>query len=133
MTDLQRMLALLRERGERGAHTSEIRKLGISGNPSQRRIEALDLGFDISSERESYTDLAGKTRPGARFVLLGEPESDAGCGGDTRSEAKPSPSLGSAPVAAAPSAEPEPPSLFAAPEPVESRRYLDHDAWDDAA
>lgn len=131
MTDKLRMLALLRERGDNGVHTSELRRLGYSGNPSQRRIELLDEGYDIASIRESYIGADGKSRPGARFILNAEPE-------------RPSVSDGpDSPLSGTPTSEPpatdEAPvadrgaegALFAVEEPVDTDRYMD--VWDDAA
>ena len=74
------MLEFLRERGQHGAHTSEIRRQGISGNPSQRRLDLIDRGCRISSTPEDFTDARGKRRRGARFILISEPD-DVGLDG----------------------------------------------------
>ena len=68
-TDRQRMLELLREAGDRGVHTHDLRRLGVSGNPSQRAtdLEQLD-GCMIRRVRERR----GR-RPGSRFFLVSEP------------------------------------------------------------
>lgn len=94
------MLEFLRERGQHGAHTSEIRRLGISGNPSQRRLDLIDRGCRISSTPEDFTDARGKRRRGARFILISEPD-DVGLDGG------PAGSVIPAPAAHGPSPEPE--------------------------
>jgi len=68
-TDCERVLAVLRARGKSGIHSHEIRKLGLSGNPSQRVRELEAQGFEISHEREHK----GR-RPGIRYRLVAEPE-----------------------------------------------------------
>lgn len=84
MSDKLRMLALLEEAGSRGIHTHDVRKLGVSGNPSERRRELLEDGYGIKVVRENR----GK-RPGARYIL--------GSGSVTRSpviDGRPGPSSG---------------------------------------
>lgn len=127
MTDKDRMLALLRERGPQGAHTSELRARGYSGNPSQRRIELLDEGYSIDSIRESFIGADGSKRPGARFILTAEPDDadlDGGAGPPTShpTQASPPGSESAVEVSA---------GLFALPEPEAD--YRDPDAWGDAA
>ena len=78
ITDKEKLLALLRNRGAAGVHTSELRRMGVSGNPSQRRLDLLADGYEIRSERESYRGADGKTRPGARFTLIDGPALGAG-------------------------------------------------------
>lgn len=63
-TDCERMLALLREAEMYGVHSHEIRRKGISGNPSQRIAELRAKGYNIESKRENR----GK-RPGTRYIL----------------------------------------------------------------
>lgn len=65
-TDNERLLIALRARGATGIHSHEIRKLGISGNPSQRISELEEQGFEISKVREHK----GR-RPGTRYTLVG--------------------------------------------------------------
>lgn len=68
MSDRQRMLDLLRERGFCGVTTFELRRMGISGNPSQRRAELEELGYriDVKPHREGR-------RNGRLYVLRREP------------------------------------------------------------
>lgn len=74
MSDRERLLEALRAAGDRGIHTFEIRKGGISGNPSERRRELLALGYGIRAEREKMNGRWGK-----RFFL----EHDAAAGAGT--------------------------------------------------
>lgn len=67
-TDGERLLIALRARGATGIHSHEIRKLGISGNPSQRAAELEAAGYEIRHEREHK----GR-RPGVRYTLISEP------------------------------------------------------------
>lgn len=78
-TDTVAVYELLRERGSAGVHTSEIRRRGLSGNPSQRATE-IEERFGVTIERrpERWTDPSGKTRNGARFTLLDTPTGEAG-------------------------------------------------------
>lgn len=71
MSDTDRILNLLRERGSRGVHTRELRTGGYSGNPSERIRDLKKLGHLIEREHESWKDATGKTRPGARYTLTG--------------------------------------------------------------
>jgi hypothetical protein len=67
-TDCQRLLIALRARGPAGLHTHEIRKLGISGNPSQRAADLEERGYELRRKREHK----GR-RPGVRLFLVSEP------------------------------------------------------------
>lgn len=71
MSDCERLLALLEERAERGVHSHEIRRMAISGHPSQRAKELEAKGYPIRREREFVGN-----RPGVRFYL----EESAGVG-----------------------------------------------------
>lgn len=131
MTDTDRMIALLRERGARGAHTSELRRLGISGNPSQRRKDAIAQGYEISSERESFIGAGGKRRPGARFVLQRERAPGLGAGAACNGCPADAP-IGNGNTEQA-SVEPEGASLFDPPEPEPvAGDYRDPDAMEAA-
>jgi hypothetical protein len=68
-TDAERLLLALRARGEVGIHSHEIRKLSISGNPSQRVADLEALGHRIEHTRE----FQGR-RPGVRYTLVAEAE-----------------------------------------------------------
>lgn len=65
MTDTDRMYEELVEAGPRGVHTLDLRRKGISGNPSQRAtdIEA-KYGVRIHRETERQGD-----RNGSRYTL----------------------------------------------------------------
>lgn len=67
-TDCERIAAKLKTLGSRGLHSHEIRKLGFSGNPSQRITELEDQGYEIRHVREHV----GR-RPGTRYFLISEP------------------------------------------------------------
>lgn len=125
ISDKDKLLAILRDRGEKGVHTSELRRMGASGNPSQRRLDLLADGYEIRSERESYRGRDGKTRPGARFILESGP--GLGTGNDRPAS--------SATESVSASVEPEADSsLFAVPDPApQSGSYRDPDAWEGAA
>jgi hypothetical protein len=71
-TDCEKVLTALRARGKAGIHSHEIRRLGFSGNPSQRVTELEEQGFEISHVREHK----GR-RPGIRYLLIAEPSSRA--------------------------------------------------------
>lgn len=117
ISDKEKLLALLRERGPEGIHTSELRRRGVSGNPSARREDLIADGYSIRSERESYRGRDGKTRPGARFTL------DAGLASDTGTATPEGPgSLGGS-VAG----EPGDRGLFELP------TYMDPDFYEEAA
>ena len=127
ITDKDKLLALLRNRGAEGVHTAELRRMGVSGNPSQRRLDLLADGYEIASERESYRGADGKTRPGARFTLTASP--------DPALASAPSETATSAPdslrgVSGAGERGAEQPSLFV---PPERPSYMDVDAFEDAA
>jgi hypothetical protein len=64
-SDASRVLHLLERAGRAGVHSHELRRAGISGNPSQRIIDLQELGYEITSEREHV----GR-RPGARYKLV---------------------------------------------------------------
>ena len=66
-TDTARLLTALRARGPVGIHSHEIRRLGISGNPSQRVKELEEDGHQIEHRREHK----GR-RPGVRYRLLAD-------------------------------------------------------------
>lgn len=120
-TDRDRVLARLR-RGP--VHSTEIRRSGLSGNPSQRIAELRDLGHHITAESKPWKDANGKRRPGTLYTLTLDPErgSDTQSGAPARVPSPPSP-------VAAP-LEAEPVSLFPAEEPVETTRYMD--VWEAA-
>lgn len=64
MSDTERFLALLAERGGAGLHSHETRRLGVSGNPSQRAKDAASAGTPVFKARESVGH-----RQGVRFWL----------------------------------------------------------------
>lgn len=68
MSDRDRLLELLRERGAAGVTTFEIRRSGVSGNPSQRKAELEELGYKIDAQ-----PYAEGRRRGRRYVLISEP------------------------------------------------------------
>jgi hypothetical protein len=65
VTDADRLLSLLLERPAYGMHSHDIRRYGISGNPSQRIKDLEARGYSFSKERENR----GK-RPGTRYKLI---------------------------------------------------------------
>lgn len=70
MTDKERVLERLR-RGP--VHSTELRKAGITANPSQRVAELRERGCVISAESAPWTDARGKRRPGSIYSLVSEP------------------------------------------------------------
>lgn len=124
MTDKMKLLALLRDRGPRGIHTSELRVRGISGNPSSRRLDLIRDGYVIRSERESYIGADGKSRPGARF-FLDHDFSDAGLGADGVDGSPAAPEVNPEQTSAEPDA-----ALFDLPDPEPpTGSYRDPDGW----
>lgn len=93
MSDCDRILRLLEERGEQGVTTFELRTGGYSGNPSSRIMDLTAQGHNIDAERTTRTDALGKKRPmtvyrlraGAGGSEVGEASVAACCGPD-RSE-----------------------------------------------
>jgi hypothetical protein len=53
VSDTDRLIALLQDRRQIGLHTHEARKLGISGNPSQRAKDAVTAGTPLRKRREN--------------------------------------------------------------------------------
>jgi hypothetical protein len=96
VTDRDRLLALLRARGDRGVTTFEIRRRGISGNPSQRKADLEELGYLITVK--PYSE--GK-RHGCRYTLVSDP---VGVGADGQSDGV-SPAM---PSEASPTVSPDP-------------------------
>jgi hypothetical protein len=68
VSDRDRLLELLRERGSLGITTFEIRRMGVSGNPSQRKAELEKRGFVIHTK--PYKE--GRRR-GRRYILISGP------------------------------------------------------------
>lgn len=91
MSDRDRMLALLKERGATGVTTFELRRSGVSGNPSQRKAELEERGHRIAVE--PYTE--GRRR-GRRYILISEHQT----GGSKPGERTPARSSGASPAAA---------------------------------
>lgn len=68
-TDTDKLVELLLQNPS-GVHTHDLRRRGISGNPSQRATDAEEkYGIKIERTRESRNG-----RPGSRFTLIGEAE-----------------------------------------------------------
>ncbi len=72
LTDARRMWVMLRDAGAAGVHSHELRRAGISGNPSQRAKDIADHGVAVATRRENV----GR-RPGARYWLGEHAPSDA--------------------------------------------------------
>lgn len=72
-TDTERVLEALRAAGGRGLHSHDIRRRGLSGNPSQRMSDLQDLGYVIEAQRENV----GR-RPGTRYFLKRDVGAGAG-------------------------------------------------------
>lgn len=71
LTDSRRLWKLASERGTEGIHSHECRRLGISGNPSQRSKDIADhVAFWTRRE-------ARNGRPGARYWVDGCQPQDA--------------------------------------------------------
>lgn len=64
MSDTARFTAFLAERRYEGLHSGEVRRLGISGNPSQRAKDAVTKGTGVFKAAER-----NGRRPGTRFWL----------------------------------------------------------------
>ena len=64
LTDSRRFYVLMRDAGSIGVHSHDARRLGVSGNPSQRAKDIVSKGVAISTARE-----ARNGRPGSRFWL----------------------------------------------------------------
>lgn len=65
VSDAERMLRLLRTAGSLGVHSHDLRRRGITGNPSQRAADLEAKGHSIERVRENR----GR-RPGTRYTLL---------------------------------------------------------------
>jgi hypothetical protein len=72
VSDTDRTLEALRRAGPAGVTTLELRRAGISGNPSQRRAELEERGHVIDSEEERN----GRRR-WSRYVLTYDAEREA--------------------------------------------------------
>ncbi len=72
LTDSRRMWVMLRDAGRAGVHSHELRRVGISGNPSQRAKDIVTYGVDLATRREAV----GR-RPGARYWLAEHAPQDA--------------------------------------------------------
>ena len=72
LTDARRFYVLMRDAGATGVHSHDIRRLGCSGNPSQRAKDIVDHGVDVSTRREAV----GR-RPGSRYWLAEHAPDDA--------------------------------------------------------
>lgn len=124
MSDCDRILRLLEERGEQGVTTFELRTGGYSGNPSSRIMDLTAQGHNIDAERTTRTDALGKKRPmtvyrlraGAGGSEVGEASVAACCGPD-RSEGDAATRGGESSAGATPTAPVDPPRLFEVPEP----------------
>ena len=72
-TDTDKLVELLLQ-NPNGVHTHDLRRMGISGNPSQRATDAEEkYGIKIDRVRESRNG-----RPGSRFTLAGEGGASSG-------------------------------------------------------
>lgn len=72
LTDARRMYVLLRDAGAEGVHSHDLRRQGVSGNPSQRAKDIVSKGVAVSVRRENV----GR-RPGARYWLAEHAPQDA--------------------------------------------------------
>lgn len=133
-SDTAFLLDLLRERGAAGIHTSELRRMGASGNPSQRAADCERIyGVTIRRETEWWTDARGKRRNGSRYTLISEPGRGLGSdpelvvqGGQQGDQSAVGTDDGSN--------APEPTAaLFSLPEAEPRADYRDPDAFEDAA
>lgn len=68
--DRERILELLRERGERGVTTYELRVGSYSANPAQRIAELREDGHRIDAEATHRLDPHGKKRPMTIYRLV---------------------------------------------------------------
>lgn len=75
MSDRLRVLDRLR-RGP--VHSIEIRRSGLSGNPSERIRELEAEGYRIRHELQPWTDGEGKSRRGTLYTLISEPTDETG-------------------------------------------------------
>lgn len=128
MTDAKRMLALL-EAHPRGVHSHELRRLGISGNPSQRAADLEAQGHEIERKREFRNGRngtlyklvrngSGVERAGAHSRLSGSSlHSGAGVGAGQGSNLEASVDPGQE-REVGDSQEPACPGLVALPEPL---------------
>ncbi len=64
LTDARQMYVMLRDSGPDGMHSHELRRRGVSGNPSQRAKDIVSRGVAVWTARENV----GK-RPGSRYWL----------------------------------------------------------------
>lgn len=64
LTDSRKMYVLLRDSGIKGMHSHELRRAGITGNPSQRAKDIASKGVELWTCRE-----AKNGRPGSRYWL----------------------------------------------------------------
>lgn len=64
LTDARKMWTLLRDAGETGCHSHDLRRQGITGNPSQRAKDIASKGVAIWTAREPRNG-----RPGSRWWL----------------------------------------------------------------
>jgi hypothetical protein len=71
MSDCDRLVAMFSASGERGVFSGDIRREGISGNPSQRIADLERRGFTFRQEREAYP--SGKRRMGVRWWIVTRP------------------------------------------------------------
>lgn len=68
MSDTDRLYRLLKREGSRGVHTHDLRREGISGNPSQRATDVEQkYGVKVARPREFRGG-----RNGSRFKLVGQ-------------------------------------------------------------
>jgi hypothetical protein len=72
LTDARKLWCILNEAGPEGAHSHDLRALGITGNPSQRLKDIASEGISVFKLREPR----GK-RPGIRAWLDGWQPEDA--------------------------------------------------------
>lgn len=81
MSDRDAVLARLREGP---VHSLELRREGITGNPSQRIAELEERGYGIERTSAPWSKGGGRRRPGTIYRLTHEPDTEVGGGGAFR-------------------------------------------------
>lgn len=124
MTDRERVLLRLKEGP---VHSTELRREGYTGNPSQRINELREMGFEIKAEPMVWTDANGKQRNGALYTLISEPGHGLGTGKAAADRAASAPDDLPRGLREPASAEPTA-ALFSLPEAEPQASYRDPDA-----
>lgn len=73
MSDIQRVLKAAQDAGSKGIFSLDMRREGLTGDPSRRICDLEEKGFSFSKTREKQGE-----RFGVRYVLLENVESSAG-------------------------------------------------------